>query len=139
MIFKNEYFTVVLPYFCEYPYGVYIFSNSHKQNITQLSEEEKNALGLTMQQVTGMYDSLFDYHFPYMMCMHNAPVNGEDTSDYYHFHIEYYPPMRSADKQKFNASSETGVWAHCNPTAPEEKAEELRAAYRKYMEQSQKK
>ncbi len=139
VIFKNEYFTVVLPYFCEYPYGVYIFSNSHKQNITQLSEEEKNALGLTMQQVTGMYDSLFDYHFPYMMCMHNAPVNGKDTSDYYHFHIEYYPPMRSADKQKFNASSETGVWAHCNPTAPEEKAEELRAAYRKYMEQSQKK
>ena len=34
--------------------------------------------------------------------------------------------MRSKEKQKFNASSETGVWAHCNPTAPEEKAEELK-------------
>ena len=40
--------------------------------------------------------------------------------------------MRSADKQKFNASSETGAWAHCNPTAPEEKAEELRAALDKF-------
>jgi UDPglucose--hexose-1-phosphate uridylyltransferase len=72
-----------------------------------------------------------------MMCMHNGPVNMEETEhaghdDYFHFHIELYPPMRSADKQQFMASSETGVWAHCNPTAPEEKAIELRAAVEKY-------
>ena len=69
-----------------------------------------------------------------MMCMHQGPVNSEDTSDYYHFHIEFFPPMRSADKIKFNASSETGAWAHCNPTAPEEKAEELRQAYERFKQ-----
>lgn len=74
---------------------------------------------------------------PYTMCMHQSPVNGPDTSDYYHFHIEFFPPMCSRDKQKFNASSETGVWAHCNPTAPEEKAEELRAAYQRFLEKQQ--
>ena len=42
--------------------------------------------------------------------------------------------MRSDVKQKFNASSETGAWAHCNPTAPEQKAEELRAAYARFLE-----
>jgi len=42
--------------------------------------------------------------------------------------------MRSADKQKFNASSETGAWANCNPTCPEETAEELRGAYKRYKE-----
>jgi UDPglucose--hexose-1-phosphate uridylyltransferase len=68
-----------------------------------------------------------------MMCMHQDPVNSGDYSDYYHFHIEFFPPMRSAEKQKFNASSETGAWAHCNPTAPEEKAEELRSAHKKFM------
>lgn len=81
-----------------------------------------------------MLDALFDYKFPYMMCMHNAPVNGEDTSEYFHFHVEFFPPMRSADKQKFNASSETGAWAHCNPTAPEEKAKELREAHNRFIE-----
>jgi hypothetical protein len=86
-----------------------------------------------LKKAAGTLDSLFDYHFPYMMCMYQSPVNGEDTKDYYHFHIAFYPPMRSADKQKFNASSETGAWAHCNPTAPEEKAEELRAAYEKFL------
>ena len=64
--------------------------------------------------------------------MYQNPVNGEDVSDYYHFHIAFYPPMRSADKIKYNASSETGAWAHCNTTAPEAMAVELRAAHEKF-------
>ncbi len=134
IIFSNEHFTVFLPFFTEYPYGVYIFSNEHKNNISQFTPEERRSLASILRETVGMLDSLFDYNFPYMMCMHNAPVNTEeDVSDYYHFHIEFFPPMRSADKQKFNASSETGVWAHCNPTRPEDTAEELRAAHKKFL------
>lgn len=133
VIFENAYFTVYLPFYTEYPYGVYIMSNQHKQYITELTAEEKGMLGTTIRDTAGMLDALFGYQFPYMMCMHNGPVNGEDTSAHYHFHIEFFPPMRSADKQKFNASSETGAWAHCNPTCPEDCAEELRTAYQKYM------
>ena len=132
VIFRNEHFTVFLPFFTEYPYGVYIFANSHKPYITDFTEEERMSLGLTIRDVVGMFDSLFDYKFPYMMCMHNAPVNSGDYSKDFHFHIEFFPPMRSAEKQKFNASSETGAWAHCNPTCPEDTAVELRAAYEKY-------
>jgi UDPglucose--hexose-1-phosphate uridylyltransferase len=133
IIFQNEAFTVFLPFFTEYPYGVYIMANSHKQYISEFDEKEKELLGVTIRDVAGMLDSLFGYSFPYMMCMHNAPVNGENPEEYFHFHIEFFPPMRSADKQKFNASSETGVWAHCNPTCPEITSQELRAAYQRYM------
>lgn len=138
IIFRNEHFTVFLPFYCEYPYGVYIMSNAHKQYITDFTEEERMSLGLTIRDVVGMLDSLFDYKFPYMMCMHNAPVNSGDFSKDFHFHIEFFPPMRSADKQKFNASSETGAWACCNPTCPEETSKELRAAYAKYKENEDK-
>ncbi len=134
IIFRNEHFTVFLPFFTEYPYGVYIISNAHKSNIAQFDEEERAALAETLRRTTGMLDSLFGYKFPYMMCMYNEPVNSADASAYYHFHIAFYPPMRSADKIKFNASSETGAWAHCNPTCPEETSKELRAAYERYME-----
>lgn len=134
IIFANDHFTVFLPFFTEYPYGVYIFANRHIQNVAQFTDAERDAFGVTVKQVVGMFDSLFDTRFPYMMCMHNAPVNSGDFSRDYHFHVEFFPPMRAADKQKFNASSETGVWAHCNPTAPEEKSEELRAAYRRFMD-----
>ena len=132
IVFESEHFTVFLPFFGEYPYGVYIMSKRHIDNISQFTEEEKADFAEVLRLTTGMLDSLFDYKFPYMMCMHNAPVNGEDTSDYYHFHVEFFPPMRSADKQKFNASSETGAWAHCNPTAPEAKTIELREALERF-------
>lgn len=134
VIFQNEHFTVFLPFFCEYPYGVYIMSNRHCQYITDFTAEERTALGITIKQTAGMLDSLFGFAFPYMMCMHNAPVNSGDYSDDFHFHIEFFPPMRSADKIKFNAASETGAWAHCNPTCPEETSKELQTAYRKFMD-----
>ncbi len=133
VIFRNDHFTVFLPFFTEYPYGVYIMSNTHRPTIADFTEEERLALAETLRRTTGMLDSLFGYKFPYMMCMYNAPVNGEDPSAYFHWHIAFYPPMRSADKVKFNASSETGAWAHCNPTCPEETAKELRAAYERFM------
>ncbi len=133
IIFENEYFTVFLPFFTEYPYGVYIISKAHKQNIAQFTKEERTAFAKILRETVGTLDSLFDYKFPYMMCMHNAPVNSGDFSKDYHFHVEFFPPMRSADKQKFNASSETGVWAHCNPRCPEETAQELRDAHERFL------
>lgn len=132
IIFENEDFVVFIPFFSAYPYGLYIVSKAHKQYITEFTERERDNLAAAVRNAAGTLDSLFDYAFPYMMCMHQAPVNSGDMSDF-HFHIEFYPPMRSRDKQKFNASSETGAWAHCNPTCPEEKAEELRAAYKKFI------
>lgn len=132
VIFENDDFSVILPFFVEYPYGIYIISEVHKQNIAEFSVNERANLAKAIRETAGMLDALFDTPFPYMMCMHQNPVNCVDASDYYHFHIEFFPPMRSKEKQKFNASSETGVWAHCNPTAPEEKAEELKAAYHRY-------
>lgn len=134
IIFQNQHFTVFLPFFTEYPYGIYVLANSHKQTLLDFSEEERVSLGTTIRTAAGTLDSLFGYRFPYMMCMHNAPVNSGDYSKEYHFHIEFFPPMRSADKQKFNASSETGAWASCNPTCPEETAKELRDAYKRYLE-----
>lgn len=133
IIFENDDFVVFLPFFCEYPYGIYISAKRHVQNLTQFTEAERESLAQTLKEAAGTLDSLFDYPFPYMMCMYQNPVNTDADINDCHFHIAFYPPMRSADKQKFNASSETGAWAHCNPTAPEEKAEELRAAHEKFL------
>lgn len=133
IIFENQSFTCFLPFFCEYPYGVYIGTKSHKGTIEEFTVEERQSLAAILKETVGMLDCLFDFKFPYMMCMHNAPVNGANTSAYYHFHIEFFPPMRDGNKQKFNASSETGAWAHCNPTCPEEKANDLRNAHKKFL------
>ncbi|MFA6947367.1 MAG: galactose-1-phosphate uridylyltransferase [Eubacteriales bacterium] len=134
VVCENEDFIAYIPFFADYAYGTYIAAKAHKQNIAQFNARERENLARIIKQVTGAYDNLFPElpRFPYMMCMHNCPVNLDEsygnTDEYYHFHIEFYPPMRDAVKQQFMASSETGVWAHCNPTAPEAKAADLRAA-----------
>lgn len=133
VIFKNDYFTAYVPFFSQVVYGTHVTANRHMPDIFAMSEKELDALGETVRAVSGMYDSLFDLELPYMMCMHNAPVNPSDMEDAFHFHIEFIPPMRSGTVQQFFASSETGAGAWCNPSSPEEKAEELRAAYEEYI------
>jgi galactose-1-phosphate uridylyltransferase len=60
-----------------------------------------------------------------MMVLHQRPTGGGDY-DYYHFHIEFYPPLRTATKLKYLAGSESGAGMFINDTLAEEKAAELR-------------
>ncbi len=136
ILFRTPYFTAYVPFFSPLTYGVNITANQHVPHLAAMDREMRNDLGETVRSVAGMYDCLFDTSFPYMMCMHNAPVNQENEQAVeaaFHFHIEFMPPMRSATVQQFFASSESGAGAWCNPSCPEQKAEELRAAYEKYQ------
>jgi UDPglucose--hexose-1-phosphate uridylyltransferase len=135
VIFENQHFAVTIPFFSEFAYGTWIIAKGHIPCMTDFDASLRTALAEALRNTVGMYDSLFDMPFPYMMCMYNAPVGSEGADDF-HFHIEFFTPMRSEEKQQFLASSETGAWAHCNPTRPEEKAQELRAAYQRFTGKS---
>lgn len=135
IIAENEGFLAYLPYFTDYPYGVFIVSKNHKGHIAQFDEQEKRDLAVMLKNITGAFDTLFNKLFPYMMCFHQLPVNCDeyqDAGDYYHFHIEFYTPLREANKIKYYASSEMGAWAACNPNTLEPMAESLRQAYRQF-------
>lgn len=136
VIIENKDFLAYLPFFTDYPYGMFIVSKNHRSKMIDFTEEEKNNFADILKKVSGTFDSLFEKRFPYMMCIHQAPVNSPDYGnydDYYHFHVEFYPPLRSEDKIKYYASSEMGAWAACNPRAVEETAVELRGAYERYL------
>lgn len=140
VIAENQSFMAYIPYFTDYPYGVFIVSKNHKGNITEFDEQEKLDLASMLKNITGAFDQLFDKLFPYMMCFHQTPVNSDeykDANQYYHFHIEFYTPLREANKIKYYASSEMGAWAACNPIDVEDSAEMLRQAYRKVVGQQE--
>ena len=133
IIFEDEHFTCVLPFFSETVYGIQLVARRHVNDICQLTPDECVSLARAVRSAAGTLDSLFDERMPYMMFMHQAPVNSEGFDPMCsHFHVEFVPLLRSKGRQQFFASSETGAWAHCNPTAPEEKAIELREAYKKF-------
>lgn len=125
IVYRQGGFTAFIPPFAEYPYQVDLLPDRHIGSLSEMNADEKRGLAMSIKCITGAYDSLFGFPFPYMMCMHQAPTDGGEYR-YYHFHIEFYPPMRSIDKMKYNASSETGGWAIINPSCPEEKAGEIR-------------
>lgn len=132
ILFENEHFVVYVPFFSPITYGITVMPKRHVANLGQMTPEELAALGEAIRDCSGMYDTLFHKPFPYMMCMYNAPTDGQSDA-FYHFHVKYFPPMRDAARQQFFASSETGMGAWCNPNSPEEKAGELREAYESYL------
>ena len=131
LVCEGDGFTAFVPSFAQYGYDVMVAPDRHLGSLAELSKPEKRGLARVLKCVTGAYDSLFGLPFPYMMCMHQNPTDGGDYP-HYHFHIEFYPPMRGRDKLKFSASSEAGAWAHINTTVPEERAAEMRAAAREF-------
>ncbi|MGA2141147.1 MAG: galactokinase [Brevinematales bacterium] len=136
IVFENSDFIAYIPYFSEYPYGVFIVSKLHKACLNDLDDKEKSSLAQALKVVTGSFDMIFDRPFPYMMAVHQTPVNSRDYKDsenYYHFHIEFYTPLFARDRIKYNASSETGAWASANIVSVTETARQTRTAKLKFL------
>lgn len=137
VIIENDHFICYLPFFTDYPYGVFIVSKEHKTALPDFTAEERIALADILKQTTGTMDELFDRLFPYMMVLHQRPVHyDEAVESYYHFHIEFYPPLRARDRIKYYASSEMGAWAATNPLCVEETAVHMREAHQKYLKKA---
>jgi UDPglucose--hexose-1-phosphate uridylyltransferase len=129
VIVENDSFVAYIPFFARYPYEVHI--TAKRRGVTSFAEFEaadRKNLAVIMKQILSAYDKLWDFSLPYIMSIHQRPTDGEDYTDTYQFHIEFYPPYRTKDKLKYLAGSEAGVGAYINDTLAEEKAEDLRQA-----------
>jgi UDPglucose--hexose-1-phosphate uridylyltransferase len=125
IVAENEVFTAFIPFFARWPYEVHIYSRRHLGALDEFRPAEEKALAEILKWVTQKFDNLFQFSFPYMMLLHQAPTKGKYP--YFHFHLEFYPPHRSKDKLKYLASVETGGGSFLNDSLAEEKAAELRA------------
>ncbi|MGI6642921.1 MAG: galactose-1-phosphate uridylyltransferase [Bacillota bacterium] len=141
VIAENDGFVVYLPFFTDYPFGTFVVPKRHLVYLSELDDTEREDLASILRNLTGAFDLLYQRPFPYMMCLHQGPVNSAEyaeAKDYYHFHIEFYPPLRDAEKIKYYASSEMGAWAACNPLSVEDSAVMLREAYHRFVGDSEK-
>ncbi len=126
VVIENGSFAAYIPFFARWPYEVHITPKRHVQALTDFEELEQQELAVTLKQLLAAYDRLFNLSFPYMMVLHQRPSDG-GPYDHYHFHVEFYPPLRTATKLKYLAGSETGAGMFINDTLAEEKAAELRS------------
>lgn len=125
IVFEGEKFIAFIPFFARYPYETYLAPKKHQASMNEFTDEELDDLALTLKGLLVKYDLLFNISFPYIMVIHQAPTDGKDYPDY-HFHFEFYPPLRTASKLKYLAGCESGAGNFINDTLAEEKAAELR-------------
>jgi UDPglucose--hexose-1-phosphate uridylyltransferase len=128
VVAKGEHFTAFIPFYAHFPYEVHVYARRCAPSIADLGSEERWDLARVLKRLLVGYDRLFGFSLPYMMVMHQAPTDGEDHEGTAHFHIEFYPPNRTADKLKYLAGSETGAGAFVMDALPESTAQTLRQA-----------
>jgi len=125
IVHENAGFTAFVPFYAKYPYEVHIMSKKHKSSLLDFSENDVKNLSTMLKTILVKYDKLFNFSFPYIMLMHQAPTDGKPHKET-HWHIEFYPPYRTEKKVKYLAGCEAGAGSFINDTLAEEKAAELR-------------
>jgi UDPglucose--hexose-1-phosphate uridylyltransferase len=146
LIFENEHFAALVPYWAVWPFEVLLVSRRHLGALPELSGEERDALADALGRMAVRFDNLFETSFPYTMGFHQSPTTGvpgdrsvvagvatmaaTDKSAHpeWHFHAHFYPPLlRSATVRKFMVGFEMLGMPQRDITA-EGAAERLRAA-----------
>lgn len=127
VLFENEAVTGYVPQAARWPYEAHLSMRSHRASLLDCEPEELRRLAEALQTLIRGYDRLFDRPLPYVMAVHQAPT-GRDSSAGGHLHVEFYPPLRTADKLKYLAGSEQGAGTFISDVLPEEAAGKLREA-----------
>ncbi|MGM5470023.1 UDP-glucose--hexose-1-phosphate uridylyltransferase [Flavobacteriaceae bacterium LMO-SS05] len=101
IIFENEAFVVLVPFWAVWPFETMIVPKQHQPNILALDAKEALLFAEAISVLTKAYDKLFSVSFPYSSGIHQSPTNGKDNN-HWHWHMSFYPPLlRSATVKKF--------------------------------------
>jgi UDPglucose--hexose-1-phosphate uridylyltransferase len=90
----------------------------------ELRDEERQDLAELISIIRKKYDNLYGFLLPLMMAVKQAPLRKPKAP--YHFHVQFLPLQRAANKLKYLATMETGFGTFLADTAPEQMAENLR-------------
>jgi UDPglucose--hexose-1-phosphate uridylyltransferase len=142
VIFENEGVVAYVPHAARWAYEAHVVMREHRPSLLECEAGELAMLAAALQAIVRGYDALFDRPFPYVMVVHQAPTatrtatpggatptgTAIPANTGGHLHVEFYPPLRTAEKLKYLAGSEQGAGTFISDTLPEESATALREA-----------
>lgn len=130
IVYSNDGFVALVPFWATWPFETMILARRHMAALDEFQESDVLALADVLQNVTLLYDKLFETPFPYSMGFHQRPSDGA-AHPHWHFHGHFYPPLlRSATVRKFMVGFEL-LGSPQRDITPESAAERLREALRK--------
>ena len=122
-IYQNENVIAAVPPFARYAYEVWIMPKKKKAGPWEFSLKEIQSFSICLQKVVKCYDSFLGKKCPYIMGLHAAPTLNNEN---FHFHVEFYPPLRHLNKPKILAGSESMAGVFIMDVLPENSAIALR-------------
>ena len=126
LIYSNERFTVVLPFFGMWPFETHVYTQMPLRSLVDLDERSQLMLADAIRATTATYEEQFGKDCAYIMVFHQAPSKG-DYQDY-RLHLEFYTPHITRDRIKYAAGIEWGAGTFTYDGVPEERASALREA-----------
>ena len=139
VLIETDAIVAYVPYAARWAYEAHVIMREHRASLLDCEPGELRALASVLQTLVRGYDALFERPFPYVMAVHQAPTGGScgerasaaaalPPARGGHLHIEFYPPLRTAEKLKYLAGSEQGAGTFISDVLPEESAANLREA-----------
>jgi UDPglucose--hexose-1-phosphate uridylyltransferase len=127
IIFENEHFAALVPWWAVWPFEVLLVSRRHVGALPEFTGDERDGLADALKRLTTRFDNLFETSFPYTMGFHQLPTD-KNAHPEWHFHAHFYPPLlRSATVRKFMVGFEMLGMPQRDIT-PEDAAQRLRGA-----------
>lgn len=125
LVFQNEHFTALVPWWAVWPFEVLLVSRRHFGALPEFNDAERDGLADALKRLTTRFDNLFETSFPYTMGFHQSPTASVAHPEW-HFHAHFYPPLlRSATVRKFMVGFEMLGMPQRDIT-PEDAAQRLR-------------
>jgi UDPglucose--hexose-1-phosphate uridylyltransferase len=128
ILHQSEAVLAYVPHAARWAYEVHVTLRAHRPSLLACDPGELRMLAQALQKIARGYDALFALPFPYVMVVHQAPTDSPPEHRAGHLHVEFYPPLRTAEKLKYLAGSEQGAGTFISDTLPEESAAKLREA-----------
>tara|TARA_B100000575_G_scaffold224657_1_gene185133 strand:+ start:668 stop:1714 length:1047 start_codon:yes stop_codon:yes gene_type:complete len=122
-VYQNNNFIAAVPPYARYAYEVWIFSKRTVEGPWKFNDQEIEDFAKCIKKVVNGYDKFLDKKCPYIMGLHASPYLNDNN---FHFHVEFYPPLRHGDKSKILAGSESMAGVFIMDVLPEDSAKVLR-------------
>ncbi|WP_221090447.1 galactose-1-phosphate uridylyltransferase [Deinococcus aquaedulcis] len=115
----------VVPPFARYSFETWIVPVRPVSLLADLTAPERAAFARVLKDTLLRLDGLFGVRMPYLLTVHQAPLDGPHPA--FPLHIELYPYLRAPGRMKYLAGTEQGAGEFANDKFPETAAAELRA------------
>ncbi|OXM57449.1 galactose-1-phosphate uridylyltransferase [Amycolatopsis thailandensis] len=125
VVAAGEHWTAFVPPAARWPVQVQIVPHRQVPDIPALSDAERDDFADVYLEVLRRCDGLYDRPLPYIAAWNQAPAKRDRGLGW--LYLEVFSVLRSKDKLKYLAGSESGMAVWINDATPEQIADKLRA------------